>query len=248
MNETRPLFAYAFAYVGRRLQSMDELNANAALRRQRYVQLKFEKASGRPIQEHVPDWSTYRSPPFVLREKFRRTVDLARGVGADLLLANIRELMARTKRDRISECADALDALDVEVWDASAGRTWQSMTDDERRSLVIHAAQESKSRSETVKAGIRLSGTKKAAPPNANYRRGNQANRHKANERASRLRNFVLTEIAKLPEGEELSPSALAEALNSAGIPSARGGSWSHNTAKDLIARVRNLPASSPET
>jgi hypothetical protein len=53
----------------------------------------------------------------------------------------------------------------------------------------------------------------------------------------------VLEEKAKLPSGEKLSPSALAAALNVAGISSARGGLWTHNTAKDLMVRIDNLPA-----
>ncbi|WP_185928204.1 hypothetical protein [Mesorhizobium sp. M6A.T.Ce.TU.016.01.1.1] len=150
--------------------------------------------------------------------------------------------MDRTTRDRISECANALDALDIDVWDASLGRTWQSMTDNERRSLVTIAAQTNKSRSEPVKAGIRLSRTKRAAPPSANYKLGNRANRRNADQRAHLLQDFVLKEMAKLPAGKKLSPSALATALNASDVSSARGGRWTHNTAKDLMARIGTLP------
>lgn len=117
------------------------------------------------------------------------------------------------------------------------------MTEDERRSLVINAVQTNKSRSEAVKVGLRLAPTEKAPPPTANYKHGNSANRLAADRRARRLRHFVLEEMARLPPGGELSPSVLAAALNAAGIRSARGGHWSHNTAKDLIARIGTLPA-----
>ncbi|RUU61046.1 hypothetical protein [Mesorhizobium sp. M2C.T.Ca.TU.002.02.1.1] len=242
MNEARPLVAYSFAYVRRQFHSLDELNANGALRRQRAAQLVFEKVSGGWILQTIADWSTYRAL-FTSREKFRHALEVARSSGAGLLLADIRELLACTKRDRISECASALDALDVEVWDASLRRTWQSMTEGERRSLVINATQTNNSRSEAVKVGIRLSPTEKAPLPTGNYKHGNSANRLAADQRARRLRDFVVEEMARLPTGEKLSPSVLAAALNAAGIRSARGGHWSHNTAKDLIARIGTLLA-----
>ncbi|TIN79761.1 hypothetical protein [Mesorhizobium sp.] len=242
MNEARPLIAYSFAYVRRQIHSLDELNTNGALKRQRAAQLIFEKGSGRRVLENFPDWSTYRTAPFVSRERFRQAITVARNAGADLLLADIRELMDRTTRDQIIKCVDVLNALDIEVWDASSSRTWQSMTQDERGSLIIDAARMNKSRSEPVKAGIRLSRTEKAALPNANYKLGNRANRRNANQRAHRLQDFVLKEMAKLPAGKKLSPSALATALNAAGVSSARGGRWTHNTAKDLIARIGTFP------
>jgi len=248
MNGARPFVAYCFAYVGRQLRSQDEVNANATLMRQLAAQLAFGRASGRRILEKVPDWSTYRLVYFVSREKFRHAVEVARSSGADLLLANIRELMARTPYDRISECANVLNSLDIEVWDASLGRTWHSMSGDERKFLILGAAQERQSRSKAVKVRLQLSGAQKTAVPNSNYKHGNRANRLNAYERAHRLRNLVLAEIAKLPMGEELSPSALAKALNEAGVASARGGRWSHNTAKDLMARIRALPANLTST
>lgn len=241
MNEGRPLVAYSFAHVKRNLVTRDEVNANAALVSQRSAQLAFEKASGGRILQTIVDWRTYRGS-FVSREKFRRALEVARSCGADLLLADIKELLARTPSDQIGKCADALNTVDVEVWDASLRRTWQSMTGPERQDVVITAAQTNKARSKAVKTGIRLSRTEKTTPLNANYKHGNRANRRSADERANRLRAFVQSEIANLPEGEALSPSALAAALNAAGVPSPRGGSWSHNTAKDLIARVRSLP------
>ena len=248
MNEARPLVAYSFAYVGRQLHSPDEVNANATLMRQLAAQLIFGKASGRRILQKVPDWSTYRMTPFVSRENFRHAVELARRSGADLLLGNIRELMARTPYDRISECADVLDALDIEVWDASLGCTWHSMSGDKRESIIVNAALERHSRSKAVKVGLQLSEAEKTTVRNSNYKHGNRANRRNANERAHKLRNFVLAEIAKLPTGEELSPSALARVLNDAGVASARGGRWSHNTAKDLLARIGALRANSAST
>ena len=156
--------------------------------------------------------------------------------------------MTRTPLDRISTCADVLNALDVEVSDASSGRAWGYMSGDERGSFVISAAHGRQSRSKAVKVGIQLSGAEKATVPNSNYKHGIRANRRNADERANRLRNFVLAEIAKLPMEEKLSPSALAKALNEAGVASARGGGWSYNTAKDLLARLGTLPTNSPST
>jgi hypothetical protein len=97
-----------------------------------------------------------------------------------------------------------------------------------------------------VKAGISLSRAEKPKASNANYKSGVRANRRYADQRARRYRDFVLSEMTKLPPGEKLSPSALAAALNAAGILSARGRSWSHNTAKNLIARVEDMAMDPP--
>lgn len=97
-----------------------------------------------------------------------------------------------------------------------------------------------------MKTGISLSRAEKSKAPNGNYKKGVRANRRYADQRAKRHRDFVLNEMAKLPPGEKLSPSALAAALNAAGILSARGRSWSHNTAKDLIARVEDMAVDPP--
>ncbi|PBB39609.1 hypothetical protein [Mesorhizobium sp. WSM3868] len=248
MNEARLLVAYSFVYVRRQPNSPAEVNANSALRRQLTTQRKFEKASNGRILKVIPDWSTSRTTPFSSRENFRNAVEVARSAGADLLLADIAELIERTTLNQIARCVDALNALDVELWDATLARTWRAMGLDERGSFVKSAMEISKSRSEAVRAGIQLSRTKKAAPPNLNYKHGNHANRRNADKRASRLLPFVLGEMAKLTTGEKLSPSALAAALNAAGVSTARGGQWTHNTAKDLIARIGKLRAKPTST
>lgn len=248
MNDARLLVAYSFAYVRRQIRSLDDLNANGALKRQRATQLIFSKRSGKRILEKFADWSTYRRAPFVSRQKFRQAVTAARSAGADLLLADIRELIEHTRRDQIMRCFSVLNTLDVEVWDASLHRSWGSMTEDEQRSLITGAARTMASRSKAVKQGISLAGIKKGAPPKANRQLGNLANRRGADERARRHQDFVLNEMAKLPAAQKLSPSALAAALNAAGVASARGGQWTHNTAKDLIARIGQLPAKPPST
>jgi hypothetical protein len=91
------------------------------------------------------------------------------------------------------------------------------LSDDELEGLVGERLEEFKSLGNH---------TEKATSPNLNYKHGNQANRRNADERAFRLRRFVQGEVAKLPIGEELSPSALAATLNAAGVSSARGGRW----------------------
>ena len=248
MNEARPLIAYSFTYVRRQIRSLDELNANGALKRQLAAQLIFEKRSGRRILEKLADWSTYRRTPFFLRQKFHQAITIARNADADLVLGDIRELIEHTRQDQISRGFDVLNTLDIEVWDASLHRSWQSMTEDERRYLSDVASRMMASRSKAVKEGMFLSGAKKGAPPKANQRLGNLANRRNADQRARRHQDFVLKQTAKLPAGEKLSPSALAAALNAAGISTARGGQWTHNTAKDLIARISKLQAKPAST
>jgi hypothetical protein len=239
MNAAPLLVAYIFAYV-KRLPSKAEIKENAAVGRQIAVQSQFCNQSGARLLTTIVDCSTYRGAMFASRDEFRRAAHIAREAGAGLLLADIRELMVRTRRNQLVKCVDILDALDIEIWDAYSRRTWRSLKADERNSLIIGAAHTGKSLSGAVKIGIQLSRTGGVAP-DGNYKRGNRANRLYADQRARRHRELILNEMAKLQPGEKLSPSALAAMLNAAGIPSARGGRWSHKTAKDLIARISKM-------
>jgi hypothetical protein len=81
-------------------------------------------------------------------------------------------------------------------------------------------------------------------PSADNWKMGNLANLTKADAFAHRHRDFVRAEIAKLPSNVELSPSSLARALNEVGFLSSRSNLWTHNSAKNLIERVRKFERS----
>jgi len=96
----------------------------------------------------------------------------------------------------------------------------------------------SHAKSHTIRAGLSLVRRDHAAS-SENAARASAANASKADRRAADLRVLVERELATMPTGGILSPSVLARRLNEKGIAAPRGGAWSHNSAKNLLHRLR---------
>ncbi len=69
--------------------------------------------------------------------------------------------------------------------------------------------------------------------------RGTRALQDRANDQAILLRPI----IARLQSEGVTSTSALMNALNEAGIPSSRGGSWNSASLRNLLTRLSKIPA-----
>lgn len=236
----RPLLAYLFAHVPRQMRSAEDRNKVASLRRQLEIVAMFAKARGQELTT-IPSTTTHRGTTFTTTNEFSHAARTAKQRGADLVVADVGDLLSRTPLSKITDCVAKLDALDVVLWIASTGQTWQSLSPDDRIMLVRIAGKVKASRSNAIKRGLRDAAPAQSSSAAGNHKLGNAGNTRRAHQRAANLRAFVEEEVAKLPAGAVLSPSALAAALNAAGIVSARGGHWSHNTAKNLIARVERL-------
>jgi hypothetical protein len=241
MPASRPLVAYIFTWVRKKPRSVSELNQAAWAKRQKVATLKFARSHHLSISKTLVGVTTYRKKAFVHTQEFQDAVRLAGERDADLVLADIAELLARGPSDRVAECIEALDKIEVEIWDATHGRLWRSFTELQRVHLTLLASQVHTSRSNAIRAGLKLSKGVKESPPRENGRRGNASARRDADAFAKRHAGFVKSEQAKLAIGKKLSPTSLARALNDADIPSRRGGRWSHNAAKDLMQRQEAL-------
>jgi hypothetical protein len=200
----------------------------------------FAKTSGRRIANHVIDTSTCRGAAFFHSPKFREAKARAIAQGADMVVADIQELLRRTPERKILACVTELDDPHVEIYDALLGRSWSSLPIRNREEMLVNSTRERLARSRAVKAG-HLLGKKERRAPRTNALNGSRANKLKADKAAIRLAEFVRNEERQLAPSASLSPSALARALNEADISSSRGGKWTHNAAKNLIARLKRL-------
>lgn len=241
MTPQRPLVAYVFAYLPKRPSSVEEIRDNPSITLQcQYIQ-QFATASAQKIKRLLVGTSVYRRKPFTKSDKFLEAMKVAASHDCDLALADIAELLSRTAEDQIVTCVRALDAAKVKIWDASSRTEWQSLPVVRRQEIILHSMRARAFRSQSVKAGIRNMKNERSARSTSNGLRGNRINKLKADRAALQLRDFVRSEQEKLGTGGRLSPAALARSMNEAGIPSARGGAWSFNSAKNLLERLARM-------
>ncbi|TJW51954.1 MAG: hypothetical protein E5X65_20705 [Mesorhizobium sp.] len=232
---------FVFCRVNQKPRSADDLNRNAWLVDQRRQIRSWAHANGYEIATTVVSTTTSAKPAFAKSADFRRAIHSALSPGSCLVIANLREMLARTDPLKIPECVAILDAAPVNVWDASRNEIWALMPLNARQDLMLKAIAIRTSRSRSILAGLSRRTSSPKAPSTSGKQRGALGNRREADAAARRLADFVKAEIESLGSGAVLSPSHLAKALNHAGIPPARSTTWEHNSAKNLIERLRTL-------
>lgn len=230
--------AFVFSHVRKKASSDQEAVRVPWVRRQLVLINRWAARENVVVAKWVVAMPTYRKSAFALVTEFRAALDRAHRDNSSLVLADIPELLCRSHIDHIPACVDQLLKAGVPVIDAASGREWSSLTTDELYNVTLQAAATRRSRSRAVKDGLTLAGKKAGAPPTSNGRRGARAQKNRADNAALQHLDFVLSERAKQPPGEQLSPSALARALNEAGHAAPRSTGWSHNSAKNLIQRL----------
>lgn len=238
MTDQKPLVAFMFAYVSKRPSSERNIRTNASVSLQLGIIDKFVAKSGREVKRWIVGTSVYRRSPFTKSQKFLEAIEAATRLDCDLVLADVTELLGRTAMDQIDESAKALDTLEVNIWDATLNRQWHELPEITRQRIMVSSMRARATRSGSIKAGIKINGSQRGAPPASNGIKGSRVNKLKADKAALQLKEFVRREEAKLDPGETLSPAALARSLNQAGISASRGGEWSFNSAKNLIRRL----------
>lgn len=238
MSEFSSGFAFLFAYVPHTPKSLAELSGVPAIRLQHLALRNFAEKNDIKIVKAFPDFTTNREKAFIDRSKFEQAVAAARVNKLPLLIANIRDLLIRTKSDQIKPCMDRLDGIEADIFDVASARYWSSF-DHAARLGIVSAALAHKEVGRAISLGKKLS-----EPAQLNIKlnqlAGAQANRRKADRQAEHLRTIVEELEAKLPPGDSLSPSVLMHRLNELGIKAARSDKWSLNGAKRLLARLRD--------
>ena len=104
--------------------------------------------------------------------------------------------------------------------------------------LALHVSR-LQTRSEAIRRGLADS----IAPRRQTGREGAGARQRTANHRADRLHKEIEKVRAELPEHERDNRSAIARALNAAGIAGPGGGKWQSTTVKRIEERVAKLAA-----
>ena len=241
MMSDRPVVAYVYARVQSLLPLKAALERSAWLRGQVKQIQHWADTHGFTVVRWFFRMSTYSGTAFPRTAEFSQALAAARDAGSALVLADIRELLSRTARDKIERSIIDLDTAGVEILDASRNKAWRSLTKTNRfvsRQQIMAA---NLARSRPAKNAITERGRSFAARTTENWRRGNAANRVRADRHAQQHASFVLAEKSKLPAGVPLSPTALARSMNEAGLLTSRFRPWSHNAAKNLIQRLQRL-------
>lgn len=246
MNSQSRLIGFMFSRLNRKPRSAKDLSGNAWLMNQRRQIVGWLLATGGDVVETIVGTTTSTKPAFAKSPEFRRAIQRAIDTGADIVLADIQEMLGRSDAKQILDSVHILDAAPVNIWDASRNTVWASLSSEMRSAVMIKAIAVRASRSKTIKAGVRRRAMPPKAPADNDRQRGASANRKKADMKARRLADFVNAERKKLTLGEELSPSRLAKALNDAGIQPDRAAAWGHNSAKNLVRRLASLGLIAP--
>ncbi|MFI5408065.1 hypothetical protein [Kaistia sp. UC242_56] len=239
MAEPEGFVRYVFAYTNRRPKSPDEVFSLPVVRAQLLAISRYQQTSSRdPIGSIQFDYATTRKKAFDLLPNFRKAVGMAQQSNGALVLGGIGELLRRTNPELIADIASRLDGLSVPVIDAMTLKTWNELSNADRSLIYLEAKSAALLRTGSIRAGISASTKERQSPPTQNQKRAVRAVELYAEKRASDLSVFVESLRSTLSSNGTMTPSVLAKALNDAGVPSARGKTWSFNAAKNLLRRL----------
>lgn len=223
---------YVFSLVRRKPGSREELLVLPAVARQLNALTRFTKLNGVRIVRSFVDTATYRNSVFTNSPIFTQAVAFADDRRIPLLIADVAHLIGETGKSAFLAMT-SLDAHGELIFDVSSGHYWREF-DGAKRLPIVGAAKSQ------IRTPAKRIGNAAEIDRTASQRRGATANRTNADRRSAQLKPIVEAFEASLPDGQALSPSMLARHLNELELRSARGGKWSHNTAKRLLERVRS--------
>ena len=239
MNAAKRLIAYIDVPLPARIRK-SEISRRTFVRQQLAAVHGFVVAGNHDQRGQTIGVRLKKDGSFTESESFKAAVTRAKVEKADLVVANIREILERTPTIKIAGCIKVLDELDIEVWDACRWKTWRSLLPEERVDIIRDAA-----RWGDISRKVAQSSAIRAREPRAKVNGGNSVigSRHnvaRADRHAEKLRALVNQQREQAADGL-LSPSALANALNAQGRKTRRGKEWSPNAAKNLMKRLDKL-------
>ncbi|MER8857018.1 hypothetical protein NKI09_05065 [Mesorhizobium sp. M0757] len=240
MTDQKQFVAFYFSHVGRQPRTLSELRNLPWLNLQRRMIQHWASANNYHLAHTLFKKTTNTETAFTESLEFRTALRRAGELKCSLVMADISESLSRTPAEKIVGCVKALDSILVDIWDVRRNDHWRSLSLEMRNNLMNRAVTVRVSREKAIRNGLRTAATRKK-PSADNGKRGNSANQAKADAFARELAGFVGSQKAKLTPDAKISPSALAHALNEAGVLSPRSGLWKHNSAKNLLERVEKL-------
>lgn len=243
MTDQKQFVAFYFSHVGRQPRTLSELRKLSWLNVQRRMIQHWAAANNYRLAPTPFKTTTNTETAFTESLEFRTALRHAGELKCSLVMADISESLSRTPAEKIVGCVKALDTILVDIWDVRSDDHWRSLSSETRSKLMNRAVIVRVNRERSIKSGLRSTGTRKK-PSADNWKRGNSANQAKADAFARGLADFVRSQKEKLLPGAKVSPSALAHALNEAGVLSPRSGVWNHNSARNLLRRVETLSRS----
>lgn len=247
MRTAETSVAYYFAFLPKRPRCVEDLNACANLKMQKLSCLRFCRRHGTEIAKEFVGWSTSRQTSFARSPVFSGAIRFAAAANSGIVLCDIQELLRSTPQKYLLDCFELLNNCNVQFTDVKSGETWQSLSIEDRRSMLLAAAKVQASRSDAIKRGLSLRNhDRRQGGSDEGRLRGAHTNRVNADQHAENLRNFVDSERAKRGCGEELRIADVQRALNEAGHRTPRGNTFSYNATKNLLMRLSSPPDVAP--
>jgi hypothetical protein len=205
----------------------------SSIRKQSALVKTFAHRSGQKVPDFIFGVTTYRKAIFTQSPSFDRAVALAQELGEAVWVADIWELLRKTRPEDVNAALLKLDELKVDVFDCVHARRWRDFTATDRLAF-LQQTMARKIESAAASGHVRNAKT----PDPRNGLRGASANRKKADQRAESLRQIVKAFRSELPAGSLLTPSMLMRHLNDIGHKPERAKAWSLNSCKNLLQRL----------
>ena len=171
--------------------------------------------------------------------ELQRAISLAAEAGHGLLMDDVFRLIDGMQAEAATEFTRELHATRVPIFSIRHGRLFTKLPMDTiKANLNLHVGR-FRARSEAIREGL----PDNIAPARQTVLAGARARQRMADHQARRLHQEIEKVRAELPEAERDNRSAIARALNAAGISGPGGGAWQGTTVKRIEERVAKLAA-----
>lgn len=223
-------------------RSVDEVWLHPSALEQRLVIHRYAEDHGYPL---VPGLAVLRVKgrrhSFKREHKLKNAIDIALAKRLALLMDDVFRLIAGMGAEDAIGFIDELRRSRAPIYSIRHGKMITHMPYETIRSNVrLHEALLRK-HSERTKRGLAIFARESLTPPSEAMKRSAESRGRIADSRARRLHEEIEKVRAELPEAERNNRSAIARALNAAGIAGPGGGKWQGTTVKRIEERVAKL-------
>lgn len=249
MNDEGAVIGYILVRAGAKPKSSTAHKDRLAILRQRRAMEARCTVLNLKVAKLVFDVTSYAGGNFTRRPHFQRALEFARDTSGVLMVYDLIDLLRRIKPVELSATFNHLRTLDVDIIDALSSLRCRELTTATLLPLLQGAVMESQLIGAAIKRGRTNSSP---APVPAATRAAAKFRSMRANQDAELLAPRIRAFEQRLPDGQALTPAALARILNEAKVPAPRGGEWHRNSATRLLQRhqqasVRRPKADAPQ-
>lgn len=158
-----------------------------------------------------------------------------------LLMDDVFRLIAGMNAEEAIGFINELRRSRAPIYSMLHGKAITNMPRETIRSNVALQVERLRKHSERTKQGLANLAPGSLTPPKGAMERSARNRRRMADSKARRLHREIEKVRAELPEHERDNRSAIARALNAAGVAGPGGGAWQGTTVKRIEERVAKL-------